>query len=70
MSTLPGQRAGQRPLRAAVASQRAIGQRLSAAGALSDTLVLWTAQDGWQKVAHEADGRDHLVPYDFGSQEG
>lgn len=69
MTTLPGQRAGQRPIRAAVASQRAIGQRLTAVHAMSDTLVLWT-DAGWQKVACEDDGRDHLIPYDFGSQEG
>lgn len=70
MTSLPGQRAGQRPMRAAVASQRAIGQRLNAVHAMAETLVLWTGDDGWQRVACEPDGRDHLTPYDFGSQEG
>lgn len=69
MTTLPGQRAGQRPLRAAVAAQRAIGRQLTAVHAMSSELVLWT-EDGWQQVACEDDGRDHLIPYDFGTQEG
>jgi hypothetical protein len=69
MSTLPGQRAAQRPLRAAVASQRAIGRQLTSVQALSEELVLWT-DDGWQKVVCDDNGRDHLVPYDFGNQEG
>lgn len=67
--TLPGQRAGQRPIRAAIASQRAIGRALTSVQAMSDTLILWT-EEGWQKVACEDDGRDHLIPYDFGNQEG
>lgn len=65
---LPGQRAGQRPLRAAIASQRAVGRRLGAVHAMSDTFVMET-DEGWQRVACEPDGRDHLVPYDFGNQE-
>lgn len=69
MSALPGQRAGQRPVRAAVAAQRAIGQRLTAVHNMSDTLVLFT-DEGWQKVACEDDGRDHLVPYDFNAGGG
>ncbi|MFF9265807.1 hypothetical protein [Streptomyces longwoodensis] len=69
MSTLPGQRAAQRPLRAAVASQRAIGRQLTSVQTLSEELVLWT-DEGWQKVVCDDNGRDHLVPYDFGNQEG
>lgn len=69
MTSLPGQRSGQRPIRAAVASQRAIGQRLTDSSAMSGTLILFT-DEGWQKVACEDDGRDHLIPYDFGNQEG
>ena len=71
MSTaLPGQRAGQRPLRAAVATQRAIGRSLGTTGAMADTLVLHT-EDGWQQVVIDPDhGGEVLVPYDFNSQEG
>lgn len=69
MSTaLPGQRAGQRPMRAAIATQRAIGRAIGSSGALVDTFVLHT-RDGWQQIVRDPDtGVETLAPYDF--QEG
>lgn len=70
MSTaLPGQRAGQRPMRAAMATQRAIGRQLTSSGALVDTFVLHTRERGWEQIVQDPDtGAETLAPYEF--QEG
>lgn len=69
MSTaLPGQRAGQRPMRAAVATQRAIGRAVGSAGGLVDAFVLHTPE-GWRQIVQDPEtGAEVLAPYDF--QEG
>lgn len=69
MSTaLPGQRAGQRPMRAAVATQRAIGRAVGPSGGLAETFVLRTPE-GWRQIVQDPEtGAETLAPYDF--QEG
>lgn len=63
MSTpLPGQRAGQRPLKAAVATQRAIGRSVMAAGGLTGGFLLHI--DGQlMEMTEDANGVRTVEPY-------
>lgn len=65
---LPGQRAAQRPLRAAVAAQRAIGRSVSSSGGLVESLILNVGGE-WKRVATGEDGSEHLEPYQLGQDE-
>lgn len=70
MSTaVPGQRAAQRPLRAAVASNSALGRAATAAGTMADKLILNVGGE-WKQVVRDADGIEHLEPYTLGQDEG
>ncbi|WP_019549818.1 MULTISPECIES: hypothetical protein [Streptomycetaceae] len=62
MSALPGQRAAQRPMRAAVSVQRAIGRTVADGGASTGVLVLNVGGEWMQQVIDE-DGQEQLVPY-------
>lgn len=69
MSTpVPGQRMAQRPMRAAMASQAALGRSAAAAGSLTDQMIL-NVGGAWKRVATDADGNDHLEPYELGQDE-
>lgn len=60
---LPGQRAGQHPLRAAVASQRAIGRAVSASGGYAEVLLV--VLDGQvMRITEDADGNQQVTPYE------
>ncbi|MFJ8855090.1 hypothetical protein [Streptomyces sp. NPDC102437] len=64
MSALAGQRAAQRPLRAAVAAQRAIGRAVMSSGGTAGRLVMRV--DGrWVEQVIDADGQEQLVPFEF-----
>lgn len=68
MSTaLPGQRAAQRPLRAAVQVQRAIGRAVASSGTSTSVLVLNVGGEWMQQVIDE-DGQEQLVPYQLGGE--
>lgn len=64
MSTpLPGQRAAQSPLRAARASQAAMGRAASNASSMAATMIL-NVGGHWKQVVD-----DVLVDYEFGSDD-
>lgn len=64
MSTpVPGQRVAQRPLRAAVATQAALGRSTNTSGAVSDSMIL-NVGGHWKQVVD-----DYLVDYEFGSDD-
>lgn len=67
-TALPGQRAGQRPLRAAVAAQRAIGRAVSDTDADSTVLILQVRGE-WKRLEAGADGVERLVPYELDAKE-
>ena len=52
---LPGQRAAQQPLRAAIAAQRALGRAARDASALTERLVAFPADGGPGFVLHVGD---------------
>jgi len=56
MAALPGQRAAQRPMRAAVAAQRALGRAAATAGGIAGRMVLEIASRRWV-VTHQKDGQ-------------
>ena len=62
MSALPGQRAAQPPMRAAVSVQRAVGRAVAAGGGTSSSLVLNVGGRGMRQVIDD-DGQEQLVPY-------
>ncbi|MFE2934952.1 hypothetical protein [Streptomyces sp. NPDC059278] len=64
MGALPGQRAAQRPIRAAVAAQRAIGRAVAASGGTAGRLVM-NVGGRWVEQVIDGQGQEHLVPYDF-----
>lgn len=69
MSTaVPGQRAAQRPLRAAIASNSALGRAASASGAMVNQMILNVGGE-WKQVVRDADGMEHLEPYVLGQDE-
>jgi len=66
---LPGQRAAQRPMQAATASQRAIGRAVTATGGVVETLILNVGGE-WRRVATDPEtGSESLVPYELGQDE-
>jgi hypothetical protein len=67
MTALPGQRAAQRPLRAAVAAQRAIGRAVTGGGTSSTRLVL-NVGGQWMEQTVNDEGQEQLVPYEFGEE--
>ncbi|MFF8716152.1 hypothetical protein ACF07T_32675 [Streptomyces sp. NPDC015184] len=64
MTALAGQRAAQRPLRAAVAAQRAIGRAVTSSGGTSGRLVMRVA-GGWMEQVIDEAGQEQLVPFVF-----
>jgi hypothetical protein len=62
---LPGQRAAQRPMRAAVAAQRAIGRSVTTSGGTTGRLVLNVGGGRWVEQVIDDKGQEQLVPYDF-----
>lgn len=64
MGALPGQRAAQRPMRAALAAQRAIGRAVTSSGGTTSRLVMNTG-GGWVEQVIDEQGQEHLVPYEF-----
>lgn len=61
---LPGQRAAQRPMRAAVAAQRAIGRAVTTSGGTTGRLVMRV--DGrWVEQVIDDQGQEQLVPFEF-----
>ena len=64
MGALPGQRAAQRPMRAAVAAQRAIGRAVTTSGGTTSRLVMRVGGQ-WVEQVIDSDGQEQLVPYDF-----
>lgn len=60
---LPGQRAAQRPMRAAMSSQRAVGRAVNAQGSVSTTLIM-NVGGRWFRVGVDERGREHLNPCD------
>ncbi|MEE1774438.1 hypothetical protein PUR34_41285 [Streptomyces sp. JV185] len=61
---LPGQRAAQRPMRAAVSAQRAIGRSVTTSGGTTGRLVMWV--DGrWVEQVIDDKGQEQLVPFEF-----
>jgi hypothetical protein len=69
MSTaVPGQRMAQRPLRAAVAVQGALGRAANSAGVMADQMILNVGGE-WKRVAFDADGIEYLEPYTLGQDE-
>lgn len=67
-AAVPGQRAAQRPLRAAVASNSALGRAAGASGAMADRMIL-NIGGQWNQVVRDADGIEHLEPYTLGQDE-
>lgn len=70
MSALPGQRAAQRPLRAAVAAQRAIGRAVTSSGGTSGRLVMQVDGGRWMEQVIDNQGQEQLVPFEFEPEEG
>lgn len=69
MSTaLPGQRAAQRPMRAATAVQRTVGRTVADAGTSTSVLVLNVGGE-WRRQVIDEEGQERLVPYEFGGEE-
>lgn len=64
---LPGQRSAQRPMRAAVASQRALGRLVNAGGAMSGAMVL-NVGGRWFEVGFDESGQERLVSYEFSEE--
>ncbi|MFE7105641.1 hypothetical protein ACFU98_10550 [Streptomyces sp. NPDC057575] len=64
MGALPGQRAAQRPMRAAVAAQRAIGRAVTTSGGTTGRLVMRVDGRWVEQVIDEA-GQEQLVPFEF-----
>ncbi|MFB6813123.1 hypothetical protein ACFCV8_01050 [Streptomyces sp. NPDC056347] len=64
MTALAGQRAAQRPLRAAVAAQRAIGRAVTSSGATSGRLVMRVG-GRWMEQVIDDQGQETLVPFEF-----
>lgn len=62
MSALPGQRAAQPPMRAAVSVQRAVGRAVAAGGSSTSVLVL-NIGGTWMRQVIDDDGQEQLVPY-------
>ncbi|MFI7278500.1 hypothetical protein [Streptomyces sp. NPDC049879] len=66
---LPGQRAGQQPMRAAVQAQRAIGRAVTFTGAMSGQLILYVNGEWMRHAVDEETGRDRLEPYALDSEQ-
>jgi len=62
-SPLPGQRAGQQPMRAALAAQRAVGRAANASSAVTSHLLINVRGQWWCQHIDDQ-GQEHLVPYD------
>lgn len=59
---VPGQRAGQRPFKAAMATQRTIGRALTSSGVMSEGFLLHI--DGQlMRMTEDADGVRTVEPY-------
>ncbi|MFJ9719889.1 hypothetical protein ACIRPQ_28855 [Streptomyces sp. NPDC101213] len=71
MSTpVPGQRAAQRPLRAAVAVQRSVGRALNSTSSVSEVVILQT-DEGWRQIVFDEEtGQERLVPYEMSEESG
>lgn len=65
---LPGQRAAQRPLRAAVASQAAIGRSVASSGGVVESLIL-NVGGRFMRVVTDENGLEGLEPYELGQDE-
>lgn len=65
MSALPGQRAAQRPLRAAKAAQAALGRAATATEAMSSVLVV-NVRGRWMRQTWTANGVRQMEPYNLG----
>ncbi|NGO71351.1 hypothetical protein [Streptomyces boncukensis] len=68
MTALPGQRAAQRPMRAAVSVQRTLGRALHDSSASSSVLILNVA-GRWMRQVVDEEGQERLVPYELGGGE-
>ncbi|MFF2650610.1 hypothetical protein [Streptomyces sp. NPDC058045] len=69
-TALPGQRAAQRPLRAAIAAQAALGRAASRADSMASHVVL-NIGGRWMQQTWTPDGERQLTPYVLGhEQEG
>lgn len=64
-AVLPGQRAAQRPLRAAKASQAALGRAATGGGA-QVSQILARFEDGWTRLTVNEDGVREEAPYEPG----
>jgi hypothetical protein len=69
MGVLPGQRAAQRPMRAAVAAQRAIGRAVTASGGTASRLVMRVGGQ-WVEQVIDDQGQERLVPFEFNEEGG
>ncbi|MBZ6085926.1 hypothetical protein KVH15_33630 [Streptomyces olivaceus] len=65
MSALPGQRAAQRPLRAAKAAQAVLGRAATAREAMSSSLVV-NIRGQWMRQTWTANGAQQTEPYELG----
>ncbi|MEU3220049.1 hypothetical protein [Streptomyces sp. NPDC006971] len=65
MTALAGQRAAQRPLRAAMAAQRAIGRSVASSGGTTGRLVMRVSGGRWMEQVIDDKGQEHLVPFAF-----
>lgn len=67
-NALPGQRAAQRPMQAAMASQRALGRAAGPSGVVTDLMIINV--DGlFMRVVNNPDGSQDLEPYDIDQTE-
>ncbi|MGW1840833.1 hypothetical protein [Streptomyces sp. NPDC002067] len=61
MTTAPGQRAGQRAMRAAVASQRALGRAASDSSGMTGELIC-NIGGRWFRLHVDESGQEHREP--------